>query len=323
MSRIRTALAAALAVVLAAVGVAGLVLTSSDPYRTYADVVRAGLAPLEVRCGDRVLELPARWSFPAVGATGLVWLQHGFARSGDRMADLADQLAAEGMLVVAPTANALGDCSLSSPAELVPGIAAVLLGMGRQDGALARSARAAAEEAGVGLDGLPVALVLAGHSAGAAAMTGVAAAILEQQEGRADEPGLRQLLLLDPVEGVAGVMDASLDQLRDLPVLTIAGEPGPCNANGNGPALLRDAREGFFGVRLTGGCHCDAEGASTNAACSLVCGASDTADVRVLHHLARTWVADAVGGSPSADAYPGGAVLERLLDEGAITLLEG
>lgn len=237
------------------------------------------------------------------------------------MADLADRLAADGMLVVAPTVDALGGCSLSSADALLPGIAAALASSTDPDGALAASARAAAEDRGIALGTLPEATVLAGHSAGGAAMAGVAAALVERQDAAVDR--LRLLLLLDPVESRAGVMAGSLGALTHLEVLAIVGEPGPCNADGNGPGVLANRRDGFLGVRLEGGCHCDPEGASTNAACTLLCGDSDPGDVRTLQLLARAWVADAVDGSRRPDVYPGGAELQRLVDEGAVTLLEG
>lgn len=313
MKRARRLLAGAALAAAVLIAVAAVALTASDPEKAYADGISVALAPLEVACGDRTVSLPARWSIPAGQPTALAWVQHGFARTGERMADLADRLAADGLLVVAPTVDALGGCSLSDARAIVAGVAEVLAGR-TSDGPLMASAR----EAGMDADSLPADLVLVGHSAGGAAMTGVAAELIE-----ADAAALRLLLLLDPVESRGGMMAASLPLLDALEVLAIAGEPGPCNADASGPAALAVARDAFHGVRIEGGCHCDPEGDSTNAACAVVCGTPVEEDVALLRRLAGAWVADAVGGTRTDGLYPGGDELERLVGDGTVTVLGG
>ncbi|HSI99849.1 MAG TPA: hypothetical protein VLA59_05645 [Patescibacteria group bacterium] len=295
------------------IGLAAVALTASDPEAEYAEGISVAVAPLEVACGDRTVSLPARWSIPDGQPTALAWVQHGFARTGERMADLADRLAADGLLVVTPTVDALGGCSLSDAAAIVAGIAGIL--SERDGGALLTSAR----EAGMGTDSMPSDLVLVGHSAGGAAMTGVAAALVEADAAAS----LRLLLLLDPVESRGGMMAASLPALDAVEVLAIAGEPGPCNADASGPAALAAARDAFHGVRIEGGCHCDPEGDSTNAACTVVCGSPADEDVALLRRLAGAWVADAVGGTRTDGLYPGGDELERLIGEETVTVLGG
>lgn len=294
--------------------VATMALTASNPEAVYVDGISVALAPIEVSCGDRIVSLPARWSIPAGQPTALAWVQHGFARTGERMADLADRLAADGLLVVAPTVDALGGCSLSDAGAIVAGIAEALVGR-VDEGALLASAR----DAGMAAGSLPTDLVLVGHSAGGAAMTGVAAEL-----AASDAAGtLRLLLLLDPVESRGGMMAASLPELEAVEVLAIAGEPGPCNAEASGPAALGAARDSFHGVRIKGGCHCDPEGDSTNVACTIVCGTPVEEHVALLRRLAGAWVADAVGGTRTDGLYPGGDELERLIGDGTVTVLGG
>jgi hypothetical protein len=300
------ALAGAVLIVVAAVA-----LTASDPEKAYADGISVASSPLEVACGDRTVSLPARWSIPDGQPTALAWVQHGFARTGERMADLADRLAADGLLVVTPTVDALGGCSLSDAGAIVAGIAEALAE--RAGGALLVSAR----EAGMEADSLPADLVLVGHSAGGAAMTGVAAELVG-----ADAAGaLRLLLLLDPVESRGGMMAASLPTLDAVEVLAVAGEPGPCNADASGPAALAAARHAFHGVRIEGGCHCDPEGDSTNLACTLVCGTPDEEHVALLRRLAGGWVADALAGTRTDGLYPGGDEFERLIRDGVVAVM--
>lgn len=295
------------------IGIGIVALTRSDPALVYADGVTVTIGTIEVPCGDRTVSLPARWSIPESQPTALTWLQHGFARSGERMADLADRLAADGLLVVAPTVDALGGCSLSDSTSIVAGIAEVL--RAPQGGALLASARTA----GVPGESLPSDLVLVGHSAGGAAMTGVAAELVEVDAADA----LRLVLLLDPVESRNGTMAASLPSLAAVELLTIAGDPGPCNAEGSGPAALAGARDRFHGVRINGGCHCDPEGDSTNLACTLVCGTPDDEHVALLQRLASGWIADALTGTRSDGLYPEGGELDRLVREGIVSVLDG
>jgi hypothetical protein len=315
---IRT-LAVVAVIVVGAGAVAAVIATSEDPLRTYRPDARVAEAPLNVRCGGRTIQLATRWSFPAVEPHGLVWLQHGFARSGSRVADLADALAADGFVVVSPTIDAFGDCSLNGVMTLLPGIAD-LLADAPAPGSLLDAARRAAGIAGVSLDRLPNRLALIGHSAGAAAMTQVAGELVAR---RSDDVDLRILLLLDPVENRAGSMAESLPGLAGVEVLAISAPPDRCNANASGTGVLARLATGFIGVQLVGGCHCDAEGDSTNVVCTAVCGESDPEDVATLATLARAWVAGAVDGARRDAVYPGGAELERLVDAGRLTPLFG
>jgi hypothetical protein len=300
-------------VVLLAASLAGAaIFMHADPNRRYADGIRVGVGTLSVPCGDRSLELSVRWSFPERPPIGLAWVQHGFARSGERMADLADRLAARGLVAVAPTVDAFGPCSLGGSDPLLRGIGGVLA---ERDGALLASARDALRRDG--LHELPEATVLVGHSAGGAAMTGVAASLVEYG-ARVD---LRALVLLDPVESRRGTMAASLPALEELVVRTVAAPADRCNAEGSGVDALEAARGGFLGVRLPGGCHCDPEGRSTNAACTFACGASDADDVAVLQELTEAWIVAALEGSPATAHEPGGARLESLVIRGSVRVL--
>jgi hypothetical protein len=316
---ITRALAAVAVIVVGAGAVAGVIATSESPLRAYRPDARIAEAPLGVRCGERTIQLATRWSFPAVEPRGLVWLQHGFARSGSRVADLADALAADGLVVVSPTIDAFGDCSLNGATTLLPGITD-LLADAPTSGSLLDAALRAAGNAGVSLDRLPDRLALIGHSAGAAAMTQVAGDLVARRSGEAD---LRILLLLDPVENRAGAMAEHLPSLAGVEVLAITAPPNRCNANASGTGVLALQVAGFIGVRLEGGCHCDAEGDSTNVVCTAVCGESDPEDVATLRALTRAWLAGAVDDTRHDAVYPGGAELERLVEGGRLTLLFG
>lgn len=118
-------------------------------------------------------------------------------------------------------------------------------------------------------------------------------------------------------------MTTSLPALDAVEVLVIAGEPGPCNADASGPAALAAARDAFHGVRIEGGCHCDPEGGSTNLACTIACGTPSEEHMALLRRLANGWVAEALAGRRTDSLYPGGAELERLVDEGEVSILGG
>ncbi|MGY2062863.1 alpha/beta hydrolase, partial [Nocardia gipuzkoensis] len=57
---------------------------------------------IEIPCAADVLEQSADWYLPAGPPRGLIWLQHGFARTNANMDDLAQVFADAGYLVFAP-----------------------------------------------------------------------------------------------------------------------------------------------------------------------------------------------------------------------------
>jgi hypothetical protein len=176
----------------------------------------------------------------------LVVLGHGFLRSQERMADLAQALAEEGI----PTVT-LDFCNTRF-----------------WDGRHVRN----------GLDMIRVAdaldakqVVYAGFSAG-----GLAALVA----GRND-PRTLGVVALDLVD--AGRLGEGMAAGLDRPLIGLVGDPSPCNAENNGLAVF-SATDHAAVERVTGAEHCDFE-SPTDWLCRLVCkrdapaGASPRGDI--------------------------------------------
>ncbi len=162
----------------------------------------------------------------------LVVLGHGFLRSQERMADLAQALAEEGI----PTVT-LDFCNARF-----------------WDGRHFRN----------GLDMIRVAdaldakrVVYAGFSAG-----GLAALVA----GRSD-PRTLGVVALDLVD--AGRLGEGMAAGLDRPLIGLVGDPSPCNAENNGLAVF-SATDRAAVERVTGAEHCDFE-SPTDWLCRLVC----------------------------------------------------
>ncbi|MCU1371940.1 MAG: hypothetical protein JWO77_3134 [Ilumatobacteraceae bacterium] len=253
--------------------------------------------------------------------TGFVWLQHGFARSNDALIDLQKAYAARGWIVVSPTISAFGTCSINA-AVLHQGIATLLAGSTAGGSALEASYDAARTKLGLPAANLPSAFALSGHSAGGAAVTVVGGALASNPSG-AVSSRLKGIVLLDPVENADNGMAANLPKLTGTTVLTISGGDSSCNSNSSGTKVLLPKRTGFAGVRLPSGCHCDAEGDSTDALCTLACGTPKAANKAALKHLAGDWVTDILRAKANPSAYPGGEYYEKTKAAGTITTLTG
>ncbi|MGB3480628.1 MAG: hypothetical protein WBB07_00240 [Mycobacterium sp.] len=95
-----------------------------------------------------------------------------------------------------------------------------------------------------------------------------------------------------------GDMARGLSELVGVPVYQISAEPCVCNAFGSGPAVLEQRRPGqFTGVRLAGGSHVDAEGASTDLLGALACGFSRPGNPAALQSIAAGWITDMFEGT--------------------------
>ncbi len=234
--------------------------------------VTKGTAQLAVPCSNRhgPTAVAADWYFPdREEVTGLVWLQHGFARRRTNVAGLARAIAVgAGAIVVAPSvssnAASFSGCWINGTA--LHQAVAHLFGDGFR--ALQACADVAADDAGVGKISLPRGFVLAGHSAGGNLATSAAGftTIVTLDGDRGSEPvvtNLRGVVLLDGVDQ-GGSMATGLDRLRGdhaRPVRTVAAPDSRCNAHGRGTKVLRRERPGqFVGVCLADGTHVDAEG---------------------------------------------------------------
>lgn len=276
---------------------------------------------LAVPCGGTT-SVDAEWAIPeGVTPTGFVWLQHGFARSNDNLIDLQKAYAARGWIVVSPSLGAFGSCSIND-AGMHSGIAALLAGSTAGGSALEASYDAARTKLGLAAANLPPNFGLSGHSAGGAAMTVVAGAIASNPS-IAESSRLKGVVLLDPVENSDNGMAAALPKLTAKKVLTISGGDSSCNSNSSGTKVLLPKRAGFTGVRLPSGCHCDAEGETTDGTCTIVCGTPKAANKTALKQLATDWLSDMLAGKTTASAYPGGEYYEKTKAAGTITTLTG
>jgi hypothetical protein len=282
---------------------------------------------IAVPCWIFTYKPDADWYFPATTSPkALVYLQHGFSRANDDVADLARRYQAAGYLVFAPTlpsADIYG-CTvnnLGNNTVFLNSVAAWIGTASSPSGALATSYAAAAAKAGRSGSTLPSGYVLAGHSAGGEAVTYIANRL--RTTFPAAFANLRHLQLLDPVKSIfGGNMATGLNGLAgtSLPILTISSPPYLANSDASGTvALTGTIDRDFLGVRLTTGSHCDAEGASTDALCTLTAGTSQAANVTALQTLAVNWAS----GAGDASYYPGGSYYEGLLSGGVIETLSG
>ncbi|MEI8080654.1 MAG: alpha/beta hydrolase [Actinomycetes bacterium] len=282
----------------------------------------------QIRCAMTIQQRPTTWWFPQGPPKALVWLQHGFARSNDNMADLAGKLAGNGYLVFAPdlaSANVLG-CTLENLGGNGNYMRNVADLFGKKDNTdkLSRSWAAAAAKLGRTGLAMPTKMVFIGHSVGGEAVVFVGAQVIKNYPGQA--PNLVGEVLLDPVPSPVGDhLATGIDGLvaAKTPIRVVAAAPGTCNKDGEGTATLASHASGFLGLRLTTGKHTDAEGSSTDRIATLACGKPAAANVSALQTLALAWTADMVDGTRTAKYYPGGAYVEALRQSGAATVLSG
>lgn len=313
MTRFRTAVVAVAASAAVLVG-----LTACEP--NYNVLLRE--VSLNIPCGGTTT-VDAEWAIPEGVATpgGFIWLQHGFARSNNNMVDLQKRYASRGWIVVSPSLGAFGSCTINESA-MHQAIASLIAGSTAPGSALEASYDAARAGLGLPAGDLPPNVALSGHSAGGALVTVVGGA-LASNPSQAVRDRLKGIVLLDPVENANNGMANALPSLAGKPVLTISGADSSCNANGSGTDVLLPARSGFAGVRLPSGCHCDAEGETTDALCTLVCGTPKAENKAALKQLAGDWISDMLAGTTTASAYPGGKYYEETRTAGTIQTLTG
>jgi hypothetical protein len=86
---------------------------------------QAAPSVVQVACAGSIAALPVTWHFPrSQQPAGLVWVQHGFFRADQNMADLARRLAAAGFVVFAPTiASFETPCTFNNVVDFIPNIA--------------------------------------------------------------------------------------------------------------------------------------------------------------------------------------------------------
>lgn len=274
---------------------AGLVrLFDPKPSIPAGSLVTRQTSKLQVGCGCGET-LDADWYFPnqAEEPAGLIYLQHGFFRSKANVSALAVQLAEQtNSVVVVPTVAsnpfAQGGCWVNGDA-MHRAVADLFVG---DMTALTASATAAAGYAVI----LPTQFVLAGQSAGGNLAASAAAYTVDN--GAIDR--LRAVVMFDGVDngGRIAAGSAALTGVNARPVFQIAADCALCNVFGAGTSALVDGRpDGFVGVRLEGGKHTDAEGASSGFIGMLTCGVPDSANVAAVPVIAAGWINDVFTGS--------------------------
>lgn len=285
---------------------------------------------IATECAGKPVRVAARWHFPPGQPAAVVWLQHGFSRTGANLDIVARAYADAGFLVVSPTLDSvnLGGCAvaynIADNAAFARTIGGVF-GSGQElDSPLAASllrARDAARRPDVTM---PYRMIFSGHSAGGEFVV-VAADALR----RADPVAYRRLaglMLFDPVNSFFGghftAAAATLGADR-LPIRVIASQPSVSNNFGQGVSVLqRTTQQAFLGSRLVTGIHIDAEGESTD----LIGELSELAvprprNGRALRTLATGWSTDMVADTVTATYYPGGRYYDHLLDTRTVTTL--
>ena len=283
---------------------AGLVrLFDPKPSSPAGSLVTRQTSTLEVGCGCGET-LDADWYFPnqAEEPAGLIYLQHGFFRSKANVSALAVQLAEQtNSVVVVPTVAsnpfAQGGCWVNGDA-MHRAVAGLFVG---DMAALTASATAAAGHPVI----LPTQFVLAGQSAGGNLAASAAAYTVDN--GAIDR--LRAVVMFDGVDngGRIAAGSAALTGVNARPVFQIAADCALCNVFGAGTSALVDSRpDGFVGVRLEGGKHTDAEGASSGLIGMLTCGVPDSANVAAVPVIAAGWINDVFTGSQNGLYGAGG-----------------
>ncbi|MFI6043826.1 alpha/beta hydrolase [Nocardia sp. NPDC051321] len=266
---------------------------------------------LSIPCAGSMLPIPVDWHLPVGEPKGLVWLQHGFARSNANIAGLAAAYAEAGYLVFAPSLPFidLAGCTLQNltgNTAFLGAIAALLASADRPNNPLAQSFSAATGSAGRPGLRLPAQYVFVGHSAGAEAVEYVAHRLhTDAPDGWAR---LRGLVLLDPVKSFVGDnTDRALADLdtTPLPILTISGPPSLCNAFGGGTGAVQSTlHRAYVGIRINTGVHTDAEGPDVDTMGRLLCGTPESVNITTLRSLAIGWTGDFLAGNRTADYYP-------------------
>jgi YD repeat-containing protein len=245
------------------------------------------------------------WYFPNHddAPVGLIYLQHGNARSDVNLSALAQQLADRtNSIVVSPTVSTIPwdrYYIMNDPIERA--VAALFVGDRSE---LTASAAAAAGHPVT----LPQQFVLAGHSAGGNLVAAAAGYIADA--GAAGN--LKGVILFDAAhDGDASTGMAKLSGENAVPVMLIAAPPCSCNNSGaNTNTTINSAPDKFVAVMLAGGSHLDAEGSSTDSLGILGCGPAATPqNAAAVQTITAAWINDVFTGSQTGIYAPAGTVV--------------
>lgn len=273
-----------------------------------AAVAPAGGEVVSARLNIGGSDYDVDWFLPNGEAAALVTVQHGFGRRCSNVRGTGQSIMARGLMALCVNASMAG----GNPA-LAEALAATLV-----SGISAPGGRA-----------LPEKFIVGGHSAG-----GLFAARLGWKLAAMAPERLFGAVLFDPV-AASGFTDNLMvvSAVGQRPVLAITANPGGCNARNNAyPALRqvqRDAvaagRDGFVGLQLTDhSTHVDVEGGDTDLLAIVACGQGrpQAANVDILRTLAAQWASDIAAGVRDADDYPGGRVVDGLIEAGTARLID-
>jgi dienelactone hydrolase len=234
---------------------------------------------------------------------GVAWVQHGYARNPLYLSSLAVALADAGLLVALPALASFRRTGSLNDGPYLDAIGRAVAGLNRRGSAL----HAAVADAGApALSPDSVRVVLVGHSAGGAV---VARAARSADRTVGSDSAIAGLVVLDATENLAKTFASSLPDLTHEPILGVFAAPSRCNLRGAGADALRSEHDGFVGIRLTTGNHCDAEGPDTDRVCRTLCGRPDPVNIDLLFEATVTWVRDLATGEIDPAWRPGGTRL--------------
>lgn len=223
---------------------------------------------------------------PSGGDTAtLVVLGHGFSRTADNVAEIAEHIASFGARVVTPSychSTALDTDHQQNGVDAA---------------ALSAALRGSAD------------VIHAGHSAG-----GVSALV-----AATNDAATVAVLGLDMTD--ASSIGATAAASLSVPSLGLFGAPGSCNGNGNGRAVFSSMSMSTELV-VTDATHCDFE-APTSGLCTAFCGGTDATRAATVVALASAFVAWRAGLDSTGEAWvsAGGSELSRLVGAGQVELL--
>lgn len=277
---------------------------------------RTAVVHLRVATRGGPRPVPVTWSVPTHRSTrGTVLLHHGFTRHPRHLDGLAAALAEAGLACVRPHLGSLRRSSVD--ATFVTALTLALAAM-LEDPAELPQRLPSHEGAGSG-----TALVIAGHSVGAArAVHG--AAVLAARGGPVRPAGL---VLLDGVDSPTRLIAAALPALGGIPLLQVSGPPTRCNRHGALARVIAGGRSGYLGVTVVAGGHGDAEGEPHRRPAPiyrLVCRDGTAPEDRALvRRLAVSWCRGLAAGDREPTPGPTSEAMRRWVRDGRVAPLHG
>jgi hypothetical protein len=225
------------------------------------------------------------WYLPNATATGLMLVQHGFARNCARQRNTSKAIMQKGLMVLCVNANMSG----GNPT----------LGNALGDLLTSRGFTAPGGKA------IPTKYIVGGHSAG-----GHFASVVGARLAANKYAGLRGAIMFDPVASDGhGANLQAISAGGTRPVLSVAARPSLINLFNNSFGDLRALANTFVGVQLVwtgytifgpygGSCHTDSEGDNGDAIGNIASGCTpSTTQTARLRDLSSNWASDLIKGT--------------------------